>query len=96
MKTLKDHTILYDEVCPLCNAYTGAFVRTGLLDPDGRAPYQQLPATTTIDRTRAADEIALVNKRTGEVHYGIQSLFLIIGHAFAWEKKLGQRNDHSG
>ncbi len=32
MKTLENQTLLYDEDCPLCQAYTSAFVKTGILD----------------------------------------------------------------
>ena len=79
MKTLKNHLILFDEECPMCRIYTGAFVKTGLLEQDGRAAYQDLtaPACPMVDRQRAANEIALVNQETGEVTYGIESLFKI-------------------
>ncbi|SMD15462.1 DCC1-like thiol-disulfide oxidoreductase family protein [Pedobacter nyackensis] len=79
MKTLKNHLILFDEECPMCRMYTNAFVSTGLLDQDGRAAYQELPAQACpmVDRQRAANEIALVNQETGEVTYGIESLFKI-------------------
>lgn len=79
MKTLKNHLILFDEECPMCRMYTNAFVSTGLLDKEGRASYQELPiqACPMVDRQRAANEIALVNQETGEVTYGIESLFKI-------------------
>ena len=84
MKTLKNHTILYDEVCPMCNAYTSAFVKTGMLDKDGREPYQNMSCNyaSKVDTLRAVNEIALVNKETGEVEYGIRSLFIILGNSF--------------
>jgi predicted DCC family thiol-disulfide oxidoreductase YuxK len=83
MKTLKDHLILYDAECPMCNLYTRAFTSTGMLDDDGRAPYQNLKTFScpTVDRKRAVNEIALVNTKTGEVSYGIDSLFKVIGNA---------------
>lgn len=79
MKTLKNHLILFDEECPMCRMYTSAFVSTGLLEKDGRASYQELPIQVcpNVDRQRAANEIALVNQETGEVTYGIESLFKI-------------------
>jgi hypothetical protein len=84
MRTLKNHTILYDADCPMCKAYTSAFTATGMLDTNGRAPYQQMPdfACPLIDHQRAVNEIALVNKTTGEVTYGIESLFRIIVNSF--------------
>jgi predicted DCC family thiol-disulfide oxidoreductase YuxK len=84
MKTLKNHTILYDADCPMCKAYTNAFTAAGMLDTNGRAPYQQMPdfACSLIDHQRAVNEIALINKTTGQVTYGIESLFKIIANAF--------------
>lgn len=84
MKTLAGYTILYDAECPICNLYTKAFVTIGMLDNTGRASYQQMPANTCllVDRQRAVNEIALVNMQTGEVTYGIQSIFKVIGNAF--------------
>lgn len=84
MKTLAGYTILYDAECPMCNVYTRAFVAAGMLDKNSRAPYQQIPeaACPLVDRQRAVNEIALVNTQTGEVNYGIKSLFKVIGHAF--------------
>ena len=34
-----------------------------------------------VDRQRAVNEIALVNTETGEVEYGIKSLFKVIGNS---------------
>jgi hypothetical protein len=90
MKTLKDHTILYDADCPMCKAYTSAFTATGMLDTNGRAPYQQMPdfACPLIDHQRAVNEIALINKTTGQVTYGIESLFKIIANSFPFLRPL--------
>lgn len=89
MRTLKDHLILYDAECPMCNLYTGAFVKAGMLDRNGRAAYQQAVTTCPqIDIQRAVNEIALVNRNTGEVTYGVKSLFTILGNAFPVAKPL--------
>jgi predicted DCC family thiol-disulfide oxidoreductase YuxK len=84
MKTLNNHLILYDADCPMCKAYTKAFTRSGMLSDGGRASYQNMPGEVCplVDRQRAVNEIALVNTHTGEVSYGIQSLFKVIGHSF--------------
>ena len=83
MKTLKNHTILFDAECPMCRAYTQAFVQSGMLAKDGRAAYQNELGTVcpVIDRQRAVNEIALVNTENGEVSYGVESLFKVIGNA---------------
>ncbi|HTR31756.1 MAG TPA: hypothetical protein VMH27_20930 [Puia sp.] len=91
MRTLRHHLILYDAECPMCKVYTRAFTKSGMLEPNGRAPYQavldsgnrQLHATCPrIDRQRAVNEIALIDTATGEVSYGIESMFKVIGHSF--------------
>lgn len=41
MKTLKNHLILFDAECPMCRVYTQVFVKTGMLDENGRAAYQE-------------------------------------------------------
>lgn len=81
MKTLHNHIILYDAECPMCNLYTNAFVRNGLLD--SREAYQQYAGATcpNLDWQRAVNEIALVNQTTAEVTYGIESLLKVCGNA---------------
>lgn len=90
MRTLKDHVILYDEECPMCKLYTNAFVKSGMLEERSRACYQQLPPPVAphVDLQKAVNEIALVNRKTGEVTYGIHSLFSIIGYAFPVFRRL--------
>ena len=84
MATLKNHLILFDAECPMCRVYTQAFVKSGMLDQQGRAAYQDFneQACPMLDRQRAANEIALVNQETGEVTYGIQSLFTVFATSF--------------
>lgn len=90
MKTLANHLILYDAECPMCELYTKAFIQTKMLDKDGRAAYQTMPADVCpfVDRKRAVNEIALVNTETGEVSYGIYSIFKILGNAIPLFKPL--------
>lgn len=89
MKTLDNHIILYDAECPMCSLYTKAFVNTGMLDNNGRMPYQEmLPACPLVDRQRAVNEIALINIQTGEVEYGVVSLFKVIANSFPMFKGL--------
>jgi len=88
MNTLKNYLILYDAECPMCSIYTKAFVNTGLLEQNGRASYQETSeaACPLVDRQRAVNEIALVNQTTGEVSYGIQSLFKVFAVAVPFLK----------
>jgi hypothetical protein len=70
--------------------YTQAFVKSGVLDKDGRTAYQELPAQACpmLDRQRAVNEIALVNQETGEVTYGIESLFKVFAFSIPFLKPL--------
>jgi len=84
MRTLKNHTILFDAECPMCNVYTKAFVRSGMLDSkEGRKAYQQAGENCkNVDMQRAVNEIALINGNTGEVTYGVKSLFKVLANSF--------------
>lgn len=90
MNTLKNHLILFDADCPLCKVYTQGFVNLGILDKKGRLSYQEFPANTcpVLDRQRAVNEIAMINQETGEVTYGINSLFKIFGTVVPFLKPL--------
>ncbi len=83
MKTLENHVVLFDGECPMCNLYTCAFVKIGMLPKDGRGDYQSNMDTVCplIDKQRAVNEIALVNLQNGEVTYGVKSIFKILGNA---------------
>ncbi|MFZ6014109.1 MAG: DUF393 domain-containing protein [Bacteroidota bacterium] len=84
MKTLKDHMIIYDDECPMCDLYTGAFITTGMLENNGRIPYSKADESLmqNVDKRKACDKIALVNTKTGAVTYGLRSLTKILGHRF--------------
>lgn len=90
MKTLKNNTLIYDEQCPLCVAYTGAFIRFGLLDDEGRTPYNKLESTTLMDLDidKARNEIALIDKNSGKIIYGVASLSTILGNNWPILQKL--------
>lgn len=89
MKTLHNHTIIYDSECPMCDIYTKAFIRTGMLDQGGREPFSETKNNCyKLDLKRASNEIALVNKEDNTITYGIQSLFKVIGNSFPIFKPL--------
>ena len=60
MKTLANHTLLYDEDCPMCNIYTAGFIKTKMLDSAGRKPLIAINESEEIyiDIERAKNEIA--------------------------------------
>lgn len=84
MKTLQHHVLIFDDDCPLCEAYTSAFIKTKMLDANGREAYGEMSANTCnlIDKDRARNEIALVNTKTGVVLYGIDSLMRVLAHSW--------------
>jgi predicted DCC family thiol-disulfide oxidoreductase YuxK len=73
--------ILFDEVCPLCCLYTGAFERCGWLDAGGRMAF---PAglrqwRAQVDQERARHEIPLIDSAGGPTLYGLDALVFLIG-----------------
>lgn len=91
MKTLKNQTLLYDDDCPLCKVYTSGFIKSGMLDENGKKPYCQLSSEeeSFIDVKRASNEIALVDNENKTVIYGIDSLLTVLGFSFPWMQKIG-------
>ncbi|GGB76631.1 hypothetical protein GCM10007424_15800 [Flavobacterium suaedae] len=91
MKTLANQTLLYDEDCPLCQAYTDAFVKTGMLDEKGRKPYADLNENelTFVNKENAVNEIALIDRENNTVTYGVDSLLKVIGYSFPTISKIG-------
>ncbi|MGO4771061.1 hypothetical protein ACEN2I_05320 [Flavobacterium sp. W22_SRS_FK3] len=90
MKTLENQTLLYDEDCPLCSLYTTGFVKSGMLDENGRKSYCQLSAEEQrfVDLQRAPNEIALIDNTTKTVIYGIDSLIKVVGFSFPIIEKI--------
>ncbi|MES2382028.1 MAG: DCC1-like thiol-disulfide oxidoreductase family protein [Bacteroidota bacterium] len=84
MKTLNKHTLIYDEECPLCEAYTSQFIKRGLLDKEGRTAYQTMgfDKYPLIDKELAANKIVLLNTQTGETAYGIDSLLKVLSYRY--------------
>ncbi len=94
MKTLENQTLLYDEDCPLCQAYTSAFVKTGILDQNGKKPFTKITTEEAhfIDTERAANEIALIDTKNKTVIYGIDSLLKVLGNSFPFIATIGKKN----
>lgn len=91
MKTLAKHTLLYDEDCLMCNVYTAGFIKSNMLDENGRKPFVTITneEESYIDIERAKNEIALVDTVNKTVFYGIDSLLKVIGNSFPWMEKVG-------
>lgn len=91
MKTLEHQTLLYDQDCPLCQAYTSGFIKTGMLDNNGRKSFAEISSSdeAILDLERASNEIALIDNRNKTVTYGIDSLLTVLGHRFPLIKTIG-------
>lgn len=91
MKTLENQTLLFDKDCPLCNAYTNAFIKVKMLDKNGRKAYSDVTQNEVnfIDLKRATDEIALIDTKNKTVIYGIDSLLKVVGHSLPFVETIG-------
>lgn len=92
MKTLKNHTLIYDNECPMCNIYSKGFIKCGMLHENGREAFTDLSFENKdlIDFNRAKNEIALVDHEKNTVIYGLDSLLLIIGNSFPKLEKIAR------
>ena len=84
-------TLIYDNECPLCVAYTGAFVKTGLLDTAGRKHFNEVSPSLLqqIDEQKCFNEIPLIDETNGKVWYGIDAMLEILGSRFPLIKTIG-------
>ena len=71
MKTLTNHTLLYDENCPMCTLYTSGFIKVKMLDKNGRKPFVTISEEEQnyIDLDKAKNEIALVDTKNKKALY---------------------------
>lgn len=85
--------IIYDNSCPLCAAYTNAFIKTGLIDKDGRKDFSTIdPALLNrIDQKRCSNEIPVIDTSTSQVWYGIDALLEILHQKYPFIKKIGSK-----
>jgi len=92
MKTLQNHTLIYDNECPMCNLYSKGFIKSGMLGENGREAFTELSLKNKnlIDFHRAKNEIALVDHEKNQVIYGLDSLLLIIGNSFPTLEKIAR------
>ena len=92
MKTLDNHTLLYDKDCPMCEVYSGAFIKCGMLEKNGRENFSDMSRKNEniINYKRAKNEIALINQSNQKVFYGLDSLLVIIGNSFPALEKIGR------
>ena len=82
--------MVYDDNCPLCNAYTRVFVKLGLLNVEGRQPFSQVDAVIMcqIDKHKSRNEIPLLDTATNQTWYGLDAMLEVINMKFPLVKKL--------
>ena len=87
----QQQVLIYDKDCPFCRWYTGIFVSTGLLAESGRIPFDQALESMDLvfDPLLSRNKIALVNRETREVKYGVDSLLAVFGTRFRWIETIG-------
>ena len=81
MKTMQQKAIIYDNTCPMCQAYTKAFVKYGFLGQQNRIAFTELkdqPFIAQMDLQRSKHEIPLVDLSNGETIYGLDALLFIL------------------
>lgn len=90
MKTT-DKILVYDDHCPLCVAYTKAFVRTGILSKEGRKSFSEVGDEwlSKIDFARSRNEIPLIDTKTLKVQYGIDALLEVLNKKLPGIKTIG-------
>lgn len=88
--TIKNKVMVYDDNCPLCNAYTSAFVKIGLLEANGRKAFSE--ATDSImcklDAHKSKNEIPLLDTSTNQTWYGLDAMLEVISIKFPIVKRL--------
>lgn len=92
MKKLENHTLIYDNNCPMCVAYSAGFTYTNLLDKNSREGFSEMSqeSQNLIDENRAKNEIAIIDHHQNKVFYGIDSILLIIGNSFPFLVKIAK------
>lgn len=74
--------LLYDAECPLCEAYSSAFIKAGLLGADERRTFSSLGGDAfmgRVDSARQGNEIPLVDVNGGATIYGVDALLHLLG-----------------
>jgi len=91
---IREHKLLIDKQCPMCQVYGRAFVKTGLLDEDSICAYQETPLSSDIqvDFDKARDEIALYDSNSGKTSYGLHTLVKIISQEHPFMNRMLNRN----
>jgi predicted DCC family thiol-disulfide oxidoreductase YuxK len=88
---MKNKILVYDDNCPLCQWYSGLFVKYGFLEPEGRKAFSVLDEKllVQIDFNKSRNEIPLLDTTSGKVLYGIDALLEILDKKIPFIKSAG-------
>jgi predicted DCC family thiol-disulfide oxidoreductase YuxK len=91
MTIMKNKILVYDDNCPLCEWYSGLFVKYGFLKADGRKAFSTLDDSliSKIDFNKSRNEIPLLDTSTNKVLYGIDALLEILDQKIPFIKTTG-------
>jgi predicted DCC family thiol-disulfide oxidoreductase YuxK len=92
---MQNSTIIYDDNCPLCKAYTKAFVKYNFLNGGTRLAFSSVEEQEFIklvDWKRAKNEIPLIDEKTKTVAYGVDALLIILGNRWKFFKVFAKSN----
>ena len=67
-------TLIYDDACPMCKAYTAGFKTAGWCDRAAFSGVGKEAIAAGLDLDRARHEIPLVDPDTGKVYYGLDAM----------------------
>ncbi|HMP93265.1 MAG TPA: hypothetical protein PKD90_10365 [Phnomibacter sp.] len=90
---MENPLLCYDDHCPLCNWYSGMFVKHGMLPAEGRLPLSKLPANIAqqLSPARMHREIPLVDTATGKTLYGVEALVAVLSKRWPVMRQFVQR-----
>jgi predicted DCC family thiol-disulfide oxidoreductase YuxK len=83
--------IIYDDACPMCAAYTNAFVKFGFIKKENRINFTTIAPQllSIIDTEKSKNEIPVIDRDTNEVYYGIDGLLEILNTKIPFVKSIG-------
>jgi predicted DCC family thiol-disulfide oxidoreductase YuxK len=83
--------LVYDDSCPLCAAYTRAFVKAGFLSKEERKAFSAIDneLLLSVSMQKGRNEIPLIDIQTKQVWYGIDALLEILDRKIPFIKSIG-------
>jgi predicted DCC family thiol-disulfide oxidoreductase YuxK len=84
--------LVYDDSCPLCAAYTRAFVKTGFLNKEERKAFSTIDEELLlyVNMEKGRNEIPLIDTETKQIWYGIDALLEILDRKIPFIKSIGK------